>query len=118
MGPVADFVLASVILAEVVVAIIAIGIAYKVARVVGRAPVGWILLTIAMVIILISRFFFLAEFLNTSTTVDAVVFLGQALGLPAFLAFLVGAYYMHRDMKTQMSLRQNEILAPAAEEQQ
>jgi len=114
----ADLVLASVILAEVVVAVIAIGIAYKVTRVVGRAPIGWILLTVAMLIILISRFFFLAEFLNTSTTVDAVVFLGQALGFPAFVAFLVGAYYMYRDMKTQMSRRQNEILAPGAEEQQ
>jgi len=117
MGPVADLVLASVILAEVVVAIIAIGIAFKVTRVVGRAPVGWILLTIAMVIILISRFFFLAEFLNTSTAVDMTIFIGQALGLPAFAAFLVGAYYMYRDMKTQMSRRQSEILAPGAQEQ-
>jgi hypothetical protein len=115
---VADIVLASVIVAEIVVAVIAIAICYKVAEIVGRPPVGWVLLTLAMVMILISRFFFLAEFLNTPTTVDMTTFVGQSLGLPAFVAFLVGVYYMFRDMKTQLTRRQNEILAAGAAEQQ
>ena len=113
-----DLVLASVILAEIVTAMVAIGIAYKVSSLVGRSPVGWVLLTLAIVLILFGRFFFLAEFLIAPVPVDTITFVGQATGLPAFIVFLLGMYYMYRDMKTQMTRRQGEILAPEVQGQQ
>ena len=113
-----DFVLASVVLAEIVVAMTAIGIAYKVASLVGRSPVGWVLLTAAIILILFGRFFFLAEFLISPVPVDTITFVGQATGLPAFFVFMLGMYYMYRDMKAQMTRRQSEILAPEVQGQQ
>jgi hypothetical protein len=107
---VADIVLALVILAEIVVAMAAIGIAYKVSTLVGRSPIGWVLLTMAVVLILFGRFFFLAESLITPAPSNALDFIGQALGLPAFFVFMLGMYYLYRDMKTQMVRRQTEIL--------
>lgn len=113
-----DLVLALVVLAEIVVAVIAIGIAYRVASLVGRSPVGWVLLTSAIVLILFGRFFFLAEFLIAPAPADAITFVGQATGLPAFIVFSLGMYYMYRDMKTQLTRRQSELLAPEVQGQQ
>jgi len=87
-------------------------IAYKVAILPGRTPIGWSLLTISFGLAFIRALVFLYVYLVATTSELFWVSVGQLLGLPIVALVLGGVYYLYQDFQHQIKERQAALVAP------
>jgi hypothetical protein len=107
-----DVVLSIVFLAETVMTAIGVAIAYKVAELTGKPPIGWIILTVSFGVNLVRSAILLQAYLFTAAFSDALVFTSQLIGLPVVAGLLLGVYYLYRDFARQIRIRQSALLVP------
>jgi hypothetical protein len=109
-----DLLLDAVLVAETAMVAGGVVIAVKVARLTGRPPRGWMLLTGAFSTELVQALFFLLSLFGPPSIQDLCGYVGQLLGLPAIALILAGTYSLYWDFSKQLRERQETILSPEA----
>jgi hypothetical protein len=109
-----DLLLDAVLMAETVMVACGVVIAVKVARLTGRPPVGWMLLTGAFSTELVQALFFLLSLFGPSNLQGSSNYVGQLLGLPGIALILAGTYSLYWDFSKQLKNREETILSPEA----
>ena len=87
-------------------------IAVKVARLTGRPPRGWLMLTAAFATQLIQAVCYLFVYLGPSDIQDSAHYIGEVLGVPALGFVFVGVFFLYRDFTKQLEERQADVLNP------
>jgi hypothetical protein len=92
-------------------------IAYMMARLATRPPLGWDLLTVSFALAFVRELVFLYVYLFAPTA-DPWTSVGQVITLPIVVFILIGVYSLYTDFKRHLARSQSEILAPQGQQQQ
>jgi hypothetical protein len=89
-------------------------IAARVARLTGRPPRGWLMLTVSFCTQLVQAVCYLFVLFGPVALQASFHYAGEWLGVPALAFIFIGAYFMYRDFAKQLRAREAEILNPEA----
>jgi hypothetical protein len=109
-----DVVLATVSIAELAMAAAGTGISFMVSELAGRAPKGWIFLSLAFLVFFL-RGCIVTVALLFGVSLDSFFLVIQLFTLPVVVLVLFGVYYLYVDFKRQISSNQTAILTSADE---
>jgi len=105
-----DYLLVIITAVEVVILAAGVAFSYKVAKIGGKPPLGWVLITGAFSLGVVRAVVFLYAFVTTTFTADPAVWVAQSLTLPVAVLVLVGVYSLYVDFKRVMARDQKSML--------